>query len=624
MDLYWLPLQNVLIRAVSRWIRGWNLPARTAGDSKWDAGYCAGAVNGFTLLSLLRRGRMSWWVRVLRLSSAMLLGLAMLGSVVPSGSAAITEPIGPYVRADSEEPGISVLFDESAEALGEPSYLHTYKAKHPQADDDGLCKGMDDPVCQGAPNAEYSAYLTQCTSASDNNCIESFHATTPSGKVVGTLKQLLPASPPHPYTANPTLDLPAAATPNIWTLDGVKNGAGESTYMVAVRTMGSQTRASASAPWGKFSLDQLTMAVFAVKLQPAIGSSIITMREEEGRKGIGSSGAMDLNKGCAAYDQTTCAMRVAFPEDTSFGLKLRLSQSPAGWLYGRVWQPDINTEKTSSGITISIDALPVTVPVAYANSQFSALPAALQSKYQGNFSNYGKCNGDPSSWSCISLPRLGGPEGMAELVSWLPLMKEKAAALTPMWMLRTFDRKALANYGGNSARCFADLTRISMMVTTNSTTYHSGPPDYRDGSLEYEVASPHYTPANNDFKGTYDLVMRSDVAKCVYGFKGDAPMKATVQVTNDKGEASVATINQGERNGWLFIKAYNFGFSKPKISVKLTQEGTPASTSNSGTSTGTSPKPAQKKNVTIYCVKGKVVKPVTGTNPKCPSGFRKR
>jgi hypothetical protein len=29
-------------------------------------------------------------------------------------------------------------------------------------------------------------------------------------------------------------------------------------------------------------------------------------------------------------------------------------------------------------------------------------------------------------------------------------------------------------------------------------------------------------------------------------------------------------------------------------------------------------------NKTIYCIKGKVAKKVTGINPKCPTGFKKK
>jgi hypothetical protein len=74
----------------------------------------------------------------------------------------------------------------------------------------------------------------------------------------------------------------------------------------------------------------------------------------------------------------------------------------------------------------------------------------------------------------------------------------------------------------------------------------------------------------------------------------------------------VATTVLNERNGWLHLGAYGFGFSSPTLKVKLTQ-ATPAPTAT--------PKPALKKT-TITCVKGKMTKKVTAVAPKCPSGYK--
>ena len=71
-----------------------------------------------------------------------------------------------------------------------------------------------------------------------------------------------------------------------------------------------------------------------------------------------------------------------------------------------------------------------------------------------------------------------------------------------------------------------------------------------------------------------------------------------------------ATTVVNEKNNWLTLGAYNFTFSAPTVSVKLTQDKpqvvTPA-------------KPAIKK---ITCVKGKTTKVVAAT--KCPSGYKKK
>ena len=158
--------------------------------------------------------------------------------------------------------------------------------------------------------------------------------------------------------------------------------------------------------------------------------------------------------------------------------------------------------------------------------------------------------------------------------------------------------------------------KLAGIVSTNSTTYSDGPPslDPKTQSLDYELASAHYTSKGEEFLGTYDLVLDATVARCIYGFSA-APVSATVTITNsDGGVQKVATTLLNERGGWLHLGAYGFGFSSPTLKVKFIQEKVVTEASNSITS---------KKN-TITCVKGKTTKKVTAVNPKCPTGYKKK
>ena len=162
--------------------------------------------------------------------------------------------------------------------------------------------------------------------------------------------------------------------------------------------------------------------------------------------------------------------------------------------------------------------------------------------------------------------------------------------------------------------CFNSGSGIKGIVTTNSTTYSEGPPTFSEGFLNYKVASAHFNPDGTEFKGTYNLVIRSDVARCLYKFSS-APLSASIQVVTDNGEPSVSTTLFGERNGWVELAAYNFEFSSPTVRVKLEQE---ASVGNK-----LSPTVSVKKS-SITCLKGKSVKKVTAQKPKCPTGYKKR
>jgi hypothetical protein len=98
--------------------------------------------------------------------------------------------------------------------------------------------------------------------------------------------------------------------------------------------------------------------------------------------------------------------------------------------------------------------------------------------------------------------------------------------------------------------------------------------------------------------------MRSDVARCLYGF-ANAPISATVSVVNNKGQKSTATTIVSERNGWLKMAAYGFTYSNKTIRVKVTKA----------------------KPTTITCVSradATKTKKVKAINPKCPKGFRQK
>jgi hypothetical protein len=194
---------------------------------------------------------------------------------------------------------------------------------------------------------------------------------------------------------------------------------------------------------------------------------------------------------------------------------------------------------------------------------------------------------------------------MEQLKLWLPYVGDKATALPSFWSARTLTPDEM----NNSNRCFSDNSKITGIVTTNSTQYSAGPPTLNkaSGTLDYKVASPHFGTTGDVFKGSYDLVMRSDVARCVYGFS-KAPINATISVTSADGTPQIATTIVGEKDGWLYLQAKNFEFSAPTVTAKLTQDA-PAVVS----------KQVVKK---ITCVKGKVSKVVATAT--CPSGYRKK
>ena len=111
--------------------------------------------------------------------------------------------------------------------------------------------------------------------------------------------------------------------------------------------------------------------------------------------------------------------------------------------------------------------------------------------------------------------------------------------------------------------------------------------------------------------------MRSDVARCIYGFS-KAPVSATVSIISSDGAPQFASTIFKETDGWVYLSAKNFEYSSPTLKVKLQQDA-PVSVAQPAGKV-----PAAKKIITISCVKGKLTRKISGVNPKCPSGYVKK
>lgn len=163
---------------------------------------------------------------------------------------------------------------------------------------------------------------------------------------------------------------------------------------------------------------------------------------------------------------------------------------------------------------------------------------------------------------------------------------------------------------GQGNRCLSDTSKVLGIVTTNAMVYQGQAPEFQSGALIYKVGGLHYLPdGKSEAEGTYDLVMRSETARCLYGFS-KAPVSAEVAVISASGEAKVATTVVSEKGGWLRMAAYGFTFSAPTISVKLSQVA-----------------PVTTKKTTITCVSTrnkKLTKKVTAVSAKCPAGYKKK
>ena len=305
------------------------------------------------------------------------------------------------------------------------------------------------------------------------------------------------------------------------------------------------------------------------------------------------------------------------PTDLKFSLRLRLHTKISGWLHGRVSDAETEITTDSSGNQIvKLSGKPLQVPAIYSWIKKTDMPDFLKKIYEEDPIRLkvgtGFGGGPATVESAPSLLRDATDyayRDLEEVLAWMRIVNDTAPLAPTVWSMRSMVR------GEDAKNCYSDNSNVSGVVTTNSTFFVAGPPVFNqtDKTLDYKVASAHYLPNKEIFKGTYNLLIKDSVARCLYGFS-NAPVSASVSIISSDGSSQVASTVLTQKNGWLNLVASGFTFSDPIIKVKLTQEGMNIPAKQ---------EPVVKK-VTITCVKGKTIKKVTGASPKCPAGFSKK
>ncbi len=572
-----------------------------------------------------------------------LVSLFISTGLIASSSAAINsvgDPGRSWAQPDDAGLGLHIQQFIDAAPNEVPSFL-VRSSQMLDPEEDPTCASLSDEKCAGA-SLQFSAVLPRCASDADLNCTVDIGTVTEAGvKTSAVFSRYFPEKAQNQFEGSPAQNLPSGVAGSIYRLPSALHDGGDN-YYLSVVLKGGVSPNTAAQPSG------LEVRITPVTLEPSGYYSQAKEQVDAGwakitdantgkvRWGLQGSGYSGTQY-CVAnsWREKLCAQKYAFPAETRFYVTIRIGKVPGGWMHGRISAPDIQITTTANSSTVEFQGDPIAVPAVYKKYQYTELPAPLKEMYdveRGGYKpacvgNPGYCAGgrsgpstDPLNRNVIISPDPWDRFGMEQLKLWIPYVEDKATALPSFWSVRTLSENEMENAG----QCFKDNSKITGIVTTNSTQYSAGPPtfDKAEGTLSYQVAAPHYGTKGEVFKGSYDLVMRSEVARCVYGFS-KAPIQATLAITSADGSQQVATTVIGERNNWLYLRAKNFEFSAPVIKAKLTQEAPAVEPTPTPTPTPSTTAAAKAKK-TITCVKGKTTKKVSGTSPKCPAGYKKK
>lgn len=478
--------------------------------------------------------------------------------------------------------------------------------------DHPLCKSATDPNCADSTNVLADLVVPPCYTAADRFCIEALEVGLEGQPLqrASLNREFKSGSTP----ADPTLGLPAGGSASVWTAPVQHQG---NTGDYAVVVTGSYSKSKDAKAFSAFRFEAAVHPV-TLKTGKYCAYEIYEVIDQFNEKNtstrlVGTDCQSPALGECILTESGSCAAPAEMQPNTRIALTLRLDNKVTGWLFGRMKDVVMTSsalDNANNLLRVEATSLNLVSAKAWVKKSeaknYPLLWENITTKWFLLKEDFDKWLADPGSgWGDMN------PVGSFEqFAMWEPLLKPDAK---DNWRWNF----AASNYNiANSDACLDKVGRekIVGLVTTNAPIYDGGAPKFVNGFFEYKVAGLHHKADGSLFKGTYDLVMRSDFARCLYGFSS-APISATVSIIAADGTTqNVATENVNERDGWIALIARNFTFSAPTMKVKLNQAAAPAVAK---------PKATAKK-VTITCVKGKASKRISGTAPVCPQGFRRR
>ena len=519
--------------------------------------------------------------------------LVLVMTTLVSGPAKAGRIIDPSTEA------LGLLFTENMELTSMTSAIFG-RTDQTSALDWKLCSSVSDPICQAADEVSIIQFFAPCPTKDSVNCISSTWAKSKNGsRTEGVYQRHLPASGTGDFPGEPRMKLPSSKGAGyVVRFPGVEHSGGNDEYLIALRNQPTIWKKSGES-----------VASYEIGVQGIVGG-ITPIEVETGsysplrvKDGYGSDYGMGTTldgSTCVATDDGICAAARDFPSDFRFGMTIRLSQKLTGWFHGRITTPVISTQSSDGVFQVSIEANPVRV----ATLDFTVPTSTLSQEIKDMIFNGEEWGASGNNQGTRIVTGLEEERAQTLLRLFTPSFEDKATRTSEYWTFKT-----LGDFRDDSVRrCTDQSGLLAGVVTTNALLYSAGPPSFNssESSLDYKVAAPHFESTGREASGTYDLLIRSDVARCIYGFT-KAPIRASLEVLSSDGNTKVATTTINDEDGWLSMSAAGFGFSSPILRARISQ----ANSKNS-------------RKATIVCRKGSAKKKIVAIKPECPKGWKRQ
>lgn len=275
--------------------------------------------------------------------------------------------------------------------------------------------------------------------------------------------------------------------------------------------------------------------------------------------------------------------------DQRFGVTLRTSLEPAGWVDARMGDAEVSltAARNKQPRRLTIEGTSVRIPTLRAD--FSYDDPRDRADWSRLVAVAGRGSGDshgiiPPDWPSTSdadtlpwapFPALT-PFTFTELAKLMPDRLRRATGWVTVWRAQTYFVGT-----GEESECtgeFSGLTSSTAMTYDQFIDW-----DAFTREIPSTMAGPTYDADGKRLTGDFSLVMTDKAASCLWGWNGqggydpiDLGDQIRIQVINEDGVEAVATSSVKRRDGLIRVTAAGFSFSMKKVVLKQVTKGAPA------------------------------------------------
>ncbi|CAN2183676.1 hypothetical protein MCEMRE196_00385 [Candidatus Nanopelagicaceae bacterium] len=296
-----------------------------------------------------------------------------------------------------------------------------------------------------------------------------------------------------------------------------------------------------------------------------------------------------------------CPIHYDLPEELEFKVAIKfgyLAKHLIGWMDSHTLNPKLEED----GALITFSGKPIKTFVMTSevltfdqirkDSKLCEIYTCEFKVYNGeliegmqSFIKYWK--GNEQNWTALyrKVPSVMSDKSLQDIVTW--------GFSTSQYKINTYC-KASQNIVG--------------LISTNATIYNPAPPVWnaQSNSLNFEASAPHFQSDGQLTSGYYGVMLDAGFAKCLWK-SNLINARAELEVIYQDGTSTISTTTLSSTESWVNFVASNFHFSSPKFALRIVP---------------TKPLSESSRTKKIMCTKGKLTKSVSGSNPKCPSGYR--